>query len=156
MIYLAQPYSYPDQRLKELRFELAMKVCAKLISEGQHVYSPIVHWHNVALDNDLPTDHTFWMKHNHYMISKSNRVYVFKLDGWENSHGLFHEINYAEKCGKPIFSVDWLPSLDLAVSLSPVSKLLKEFNLDGKDNSEQGTDGRAPFTTLKKRDGVDI
>ena len=105
MIYLAQPYSHPHPDVRELRYEMALKVCATYAKRGSMVYSPIVHWHNVALEYPLPKDAKFWERLNHKMMDIANRMHVMKLDGWRESVGLTEEIEYAKEIG---LVTDWI------------------------------------------------
>ncbi|MCP5014648.1 MAG: DUF1937 family protein, partial [Ketobacter sp.] len=48
MIYLAQPYTDPNPDVREHRFNLGERYTAELLQNGQWVYSPIVHCHELA------------------------------------------------------------------------------------------------------------
>ena len=47
-IYLACPYTHPDEVTRNTRVELASIIAAKLMCEGHVVFSPITHGHYVA------------------------------------------------------------------------------------------------------------
>lgn len=102
MIYIASPYSHPLFLKREERYKQTMAFCARLINEGKVVFSPIVHNHQIAFFHDLPTVALFWQTANEAMIRLSSTVLVLKLDGWETSIGVAHEIDFATGIGKPV------------------------------------------------------
>ena len=148
MIYLAQPYSHPKRVVREHRYECAMQACGQLFLRRRHVYSPIVHWHNVAEFCELPTDYSAWMHENHYMLARSSIVCVLTLEGWKESHGLFHELKYAEKIGRTVFTIDQEDHFH--TEMVTVRKLLREMKIDGEDNKEPRFDG-GKVTELKSK-----
>lgn len=96
MIYLASPYSHPDKQVEQRRFEAVASKCAEFARASLHVYSPIVHWHPIARLHDMPTDYSFYRRINEDMIRRCDGVFVLTLDGWEQSLGIRHEIDFAE------------------------------------------------------------
>jgi hypothetical protein len=65
-VYLGQPYSHPDPDVRSGRYHHAIRfVRERLIRQSSlTIYSPIIHYHAVALAGDLPTDADFWFNHN--------------------------------------------------------------------------------------------
>jgi len=102
MIYLASPYTDPDPKIMQLRYDLVCEACAGLARKKKVVYSPIMHWHPVAVAHDLPRDHLFWGIQNYGMISCCFVFYILTLDGWKVSAGIKSDTEYAEKLGKNI------------------------------------------------------
>lgn len=102
MIYLASPYTHPDEALMEERADAAARTAGKLMLEGHVVYSPVVHCRPIALLVDLPHDWEFWKKFDAEMISKADKVYVLCLDGWKESKGVQAEIEITKQLNKPI------------------------------------------------------
>jgi len=102
LIYLASPYSDPDPEVRQRRYEAAMKVTARLLREGQVVFSPIVYGHVMALRHDLPSEWDFWWMIDEVMLAKCDRLLVLKLDGWNTSKGVRAEINMAEERGMQV------------------------------------------------------
>lgn len=49
-VYLATPYSHPDPKVREARFQAVNAVAAQLMRDGHHVYSPISHAHPTLRD----------------------------------------------------------------------------------------------------------
>ena len=102
MIYLACAYTHDNPNTVAERVENARKAMAHLINKGQHVYCPIVQFHEVALNYNLPGDFIFWQKLNFDMIDRCDEVVVLTLDGWQDSIGVNGEIDYAERNHKPV------------------------------------------------------
>lgn len=96
-IYLASPYSSGDSKIMHARADAAMAFTAHHLSEGFHIYSPIVHCHEMANRFDLPRDFDFWMTYNYAMLAKASQLWVLALDGWDASRGVLAEIEMATK-----------------------------------------------------------
>lgn len=92
MIYLASPYSHPHRSVRFQRFIAVSLATAKLMNEGEVVYSPIVHNHTLAELVDLPRDWDYWKKFDTEMLSKADRFIILKLLGWTESKGVTAEI----------------------------------------------------------------
>ena len=99
MIYLASPYSHPDPAVVEARYRAVLLAVGRMTARGHHVYSPIVHYHEVAKLMDLPTSAEFWAKINHATIDLCEYVLVLRTGGWIRSDGVLDEISYAKKKG---------------------------------------------------------
>lgn len=94
MIYLAAPYSHPNEAVREERY---LDTCRFLVSharEGCFLYSPIVHWHHIAVHWKLPTDWPFWERQCLPMLEKADELWVLCLPGWLNSKGVTAETTY--------------------------------------------------------------
>jgi nucleoside 2-deoxyribosyltransferase len=103
IIYLASPYSHPDQRVLQDRCNAAQKATAKLMREGHTVISPIAHSHGVAdfLTDNLRLDGDFWMEQDLPLLARCDEMTVLCLKGWENSKGVKREIEFASRRGIP-------------------------------------------------------
>lgn len=95
-VYLASPYSHDDPEVRRQRYEAAKQAVAQIAALGVPVYSPIVHWHSIALENGLPTDAAFWQTQNDSLMLASGGIWIFCLDGWRQSKGVEAEIKFAE------------------------------------------------------------
>jgi len=102
MLYLASPYTSPHGHIMQGRYIAACHAAATIALEGKCVYSPIVHWHMVAVMHSLPRDFAFWDKQSFAMIDISAGVIVLQLEGWEQSIGVMKEIEYAQARGLPV------------------------------------------------------
>jgi nucleoside 2-deoxyribosyltransferase len=101
VIYLASPYSHPDEAVRETRFRQACWHAVRLMREGQLVYSPIVHSHPLA-EMGLPGDWPFWAEHDRAMLERCDVLSVLKLPGWTESVGVSAEIGMAEALRIPV------------------------------------------------------
>ncbi|MCD6262341.1 MAG: DUF1937 family protein [Deltaproteobacteria bacterium] len=94
MIYLASPYAGEDE---EKRFEDAQLACAILLKKGIKVFSPIVYGHPLAVKFGLPKDCSFWRGFNDFFLLSCEELWVLKLEGWQKSEGVMHEIHTANR-----------------------------------------------------------
>ncbi len=102
MIYLASPYSHPDQSVRELRYHANVRVTAELIENGHATFSPIVHGHPLTKQG-LPTEWSYWKTYDRDFLSRCDALLVLQLDGWEESIGVNAEIDIAQQLGKPVW-----------------------------------------------------
>lgn len=101
-IYIATPYSHPDQSIRQARYEAVTDYAAMLFNLGCNPFSPITHSHPMAERNKLKGDWEAWKEVDRQHIEWADEVYVFCQDGWENSKGVRAEIEIARTLGKPI------------------------------------------------------
>ena|SRR5258708_35666640 len=94
--YLASPYMDKDPAIMLERFTAAQNCLAWLLKHKIWTYSPIVHYHQLALDYDLPPDHEFWLDYDRAMILSSDGVYVLCISGCKESRGVTGEIEFAK------------------------------------------------------------
>lgn len=98
-IYLGIPYTFNPK----LSFRIANEVAARLMKEGNTVFSPVSHSHPISMEFvELQLDHDFWMKQDLPILSSMNRMVVvvpMEHGGYNlvhNSKGLQREIKLAE------------------------------------------------------------
>lgn len=97
LAYLACPYFHQDRAIRVARFEAANRVAARLMSQGEHIFSPISHTHPIAEAGDLPLGWDFWADYDEAIISCCYRIYVLMLDGWKESRGVGAELDLANE-----------------------------------------------------------
>jgi len=110
IIYLCIPYSWNPEK----SFEIANKVTAKLMQEGNIVFSPVSHSHPISLEMQdyLQTNHDFWMSQDLPMLERCDELLVVII-GEEgpnlisNSKGCQAEINTANTFGMPINYIEY-------------------------------------------------
>jgi hypothetical protein len=102
LIYLAIPYSHPSEEVRNYRVRLVSDIAGKLMNEGKVVFSPISHGHIIAEIHKLPTDWEFWEKSCKVFVSRSTKVVVVMVDGWETSKGVSEEVRIANELGIPV------------------------------------------------------
>lgn len=98
-IYLASPYSSPDEVVRQQRFELAAAFTAEQLRRGVNIYSPIVHNHDLAVRYDLPKEFDFWQRHNYALLAKASELWVLTLAGYDKSRGVTAEVAMADQLG---------------------------------------------------------
>ncbi len=102
MIYLASPYSHPDEAVRVERFRQAARAAGKLMAAGCFVFSPISHTHPIAVECELPTGWEFWERYDRLHIASCSCVVVLILKGWDESAGVKAEMKIAAELGKPV------------------------------------------------------
>lgn len=106
LAYLATPYSKWPTGINDAFIEAA-KLAAKLMVSGVKVYSPIAHTHPLAIYGEVdPMDHSIWLPFDEAMMQAASVLIVAHMDGWQESKGIAHEIDFFERAGKPIFDLD--------------------------------------------------
>lgn len=101
MIYLASPYSHPDEAVREGRYRAACAATVRLLRAGKSVFSPIVLTHGLVAYG-LPTDWSFWESYDRDHLERCDDLVVLTIDGWDQSVGVAAEIALASSLGKPI------------------------------------------------------
>ena len=101
-IYLACPYSDPDPAVCERRTIEADKMAAKLMAQGNIVYSPLSGSHRIAHHMDNHLDHDFWLNQDLAFIDWADEIVVLDLPGARQSRGIARELEHAKKRGIPV------------------------------------------------------
>lgn len=105
-IYLASPYTHDDREIRIARFESAKNACAKLIRNGNLVFSPIVHSHLLA-EYNLPVEFKFWKDWCLSFIRYwATDFYILDIDGWKTSKGIAAERHEAAIRKIPVLLLD--------------------------------------------------
>ncbi len=102
-IYLASPYSHPEMSVRVDRFMAAQNFCVWAYDRKWAVFSPIVHWHHLACQYDLPFDAEHWQPQNDAMLAAAQCIYVLTIPGWKKSKGVAQEVRDAIALGKNIY-----------------------------------------------------
>ena len=102
MIYLASPYSHPDPLTVEDRVHETERFVAHYVRQGYVLFSPIVHCHRLALNNQLPTSAAFWQTYNEAILRQCLAMWVLRLPGWAESKGVMMELQFAHLHGIPV------------------------------------------------------
>lgn len=100
--YLATPYSDDSESVMQQRYENALRVMSELLKLDFPIYCPVVHWHNVAVNHDMPRGYDFWYKLDRLFLSKASGMIVITTDGWKESVGVTDEIKIAKEFKLPI------------------------------------------------------
>lgn len=106
LCYLATPYSKYKGGI-DVAFAEAARIAALLLTTGVRVYSPIAHTHPLAIYGHLdPLDHAIWLPFDEAMMDAADCLIVARMDGWDVSYGVKHEIEFFAKEQKPIIHID--------------------------------------------------
>lgn len=101
MIYLASPYSHRDPAVMEERFDKVTAVAAQLINRGHIIYSPIMHFHPIAVRHELPREFAFWKEVNLQILKRCDELWILDLIGLHESAGVHAEREFARAEGIP-------------------------------------------------------
>lgn len=100
LIYIASPYTSPDERVRYENYLIVTKIAGDLVSRGAVAVSPITYGHILAEHTKMPTDWDFWMDFCLVLLSKCDEILVCNtMVGWEESRGVTAEIEFAKKKG---------------------------------------------------------
>ena len=94
-VFLSSPYSSPLPSIMRERADIAGDACAWLWQQGYAAYSPIAHWHGIAVRRNLPTNANAWIDLNKRELAASDAVAFLHLDGWRDSAGMAMEREWA-------------------------------------------------------------
>jgi len=106
-IFLACPYTGTPEEMKA-RFAVVTKYAGELMSLGKIVFSPITHGHAISKFASVPLTFEFWRNLNDSFIDWCDEVHVLCLDGWKESAGVKHEMQYARRHGKKVILAEVL------------------------------------------------
>lgn len=106
MIYVASPYTHPDQAIEAIRFAQVSRHTYKLLLAGHVAFSPIVYGHHFRSTYKYAGDSDTWLAFNMKMLEASNQLQVLRLPGWNISIGVAREMVKARELGLPIDFAD--------------------------------------------------
>lgn len=102
LVYLASPYSHPDEKVRINRYKSACRAAAILFDAGYNVFSPIAHAHGIAKYGRLDGGWDTWKRFDRIMLAACSHVFVYCLPGYDESHGITNELRIARAMNKPI------------------------------------------------------
>lgn len=109
LYYLGSPYSHYNEIIRNRRVQLALMSVIELSWQGFHVYSPVIHHHNVITHGGPPSSWgkgSFYQEHDYNMLDRCDGLIVLKLEGWQDSVGLCDEIKRCREFKKNIWYRD--------------------------------------------------
>lgn len=116
--YIAAPYTDEVKATTLGRVKIINSVCAALMKEGVHLFSPISHCHPIMKAGGLPGGFDFWGAYNRKMISHSEHFVVLELKGWKESDGVCGESKTAKGLHIPRIGISWEEICDRWLDLS--------------------------------------
>jgi len=99
MIYIASPYTHKNKKVMQNRYEAVCAFCAQATLTENFVYSPIAHWHPIAIKHLLPRNAEWWKEYNEHFLALASELWVLKLGGWMESEGILREVKFAKARG---------------------------------------------------------
>jgi Domain of unknown function (DUF1937) len=138
-IYLASPYTHPDNIVRETRFLEAVRAAACLFNQRQiSNFSPVAYTHSIAVRYGLPAEWEFWADYDTTMISLAAELWVLCLPGYSQSMGVQTELKIARKLGKPImWMVPWSDGFYCWYADDPIEETLYGKITEGRLASEK-------------------
>jgi hypothetical protein len=97
IVYLAAPYSHPNQDVRLWRYQAITAVAAHLISQGEVVFSPITMTHPIDLilaEEGATLGSDYWVDFDTSFMQFCSEIAVLRLDGWHESRGVQREIAF--------------------------------------------------------------
>jgi hypothetical protein len=108
VVYVASPYNHSDDKIRLENYNKVAKLSAKLVAEGNVVISPIAYGHTlIDFYENFPYDWEFWENFCLSLLSKSDELLVYKMNGWNKSRGVLSEIEFANKKNIPITYMEY-------------------------------------------------
>ena len=103
LVYIMSPYTHDDPEVMEQRFNLVQHYEQLLTVKFPDAlfYSPIAHFHHIAIVHNLPRDIEYWRDKNRCMIHRSQLGILFRTAGWEASAGVTWECNLFDTLNIP-------------------------------------------------------
>lgn len=106
LYYLATPYTKYAGGIEEA-FVAAANLAGRLMQAGITCYSPIAHTHPLAIHAGIdPLDHGIWIPFDEAMMSRADALLIATMDGWEQSKGIAFEVEFFQRCEKPVLFVN--------------------------------------------------
>jgi hypothetical protein len=100
LIYLASPYSHPEDSVRHENYLIVTKIAADLVSRGYVAISPITYGHMLLEHAKMPTDWEFWENFCITLLKKCEKIIVCNnMVGWDKSRGVSAEIEFAKNNG---------------------------------------------------------
>lgn len=99
MIYLASPYSHPDESVRLRRYLITTEF---VWSRQEVIFSPIAYGHQFATLYGAPYEADFWEHFNFSMLQRADELWVLQLSGWDYSQGIKTELAWAKTLGIPV------------------------------------------------------
>lgn len=102
-IYLASPYSNPDQAVREYRHRSVLQFTIAQLKCGRTIFSPIVNGVALTESGSRLWSFAHWQEYDlSFLQSWATELWVLCLDGWKDSVGVSTEIAEATLRGLPV------------------------------------------------------
>lgn len=88
LTYLASPYTHRSRRVENMRAKAVTYVAAKLVCQGYHIFSPIVHNHQMNRLCNLGGKFEYWEEFDKLMLGLCSGFWIVMLPDWDASVGI--------------------------------------------------------------------
>lgn len=104
LVYLAAPYSHPDNKVVNKRVKTIAKVAGNLMkNKDVFVFSPISHGHPINLNiKGESIGYDNWLALDKAILDICDEMYIIDIEGWNESRGVQVEIDYCKTKNIPI------------------------------------------------------
>ncbi len=109
IVYLACPYTHPDEAVRRYRFDMATLAASRLVAEGHIVFSPITMTHPIDLllaGQQGTLGSHYWVQFDKAFMECCSELRVLNLDGWEKSSGVGREMDFFRTKDRPISYIE--------------------------------------------------
>lgn len=105
-IYLASPHSHTSAGVRQDRYVCALNCLSWLLENGFWAFSPIVHCHNLPLNQDeSKIKWDFWKEFDTETITRCDEVWILLMNGTLESKGVKEEVMIARLQGKKVMVI---------------------------------------------------
>ncbi len=103
LVYIMSPYTDPLYFIMKQRYKIVKNYESLLtyLFPNALLYSPIAHFHPIALAYNLPCDIDYWRIKNACMIHRCQLGIVLREPGWTESEGMKWERDLFETLNTP-------------------------------------------------------
>jgi nucleoside 2-deoxyribosyltransferase len=131
IIYLASPYSHPEESIRQRRYHLACRTAAKLMASDIVVFSPLANTIPAVEFGGLELSHQGFLRLDLPMLRRCDELLLLCLDGWQESIGVQQELGEAIAFHKPITTIteaeiERLPAVPKAAKCYLTSSIFTE------------------------------
>lgn len=110
MIYLASPYTNPDQLIRSWRYQKALEYTAEQMRLGAVIFSPIAYGHQFT-KYGIAAEYEPWHRFNLSIMAMCTQFHILCLPGWESSRGIAAELKAAQGLNHLIKEIPYGESL---------------------------------------------
>lgn len=105
LVYLATPYSHPDEHVRIQRYDAARWYAYQCHAAGELILSPIVHSHPLTAFG-AGGDFRTWQRLDTALLRGCQSMRILELPGWRDSKGIDAERKFAQELFMPIRRVN--------------------------------------------------
>ena len=84
LIYLASPYSHPEEEVRDQRYHDVKEVNALMLKSGFMCFCPIVSSYHIAKENQFCTSFDFWGPLDLRILRSCDVFCALTIDGWSS------------------------------------------------------------------------